>query len=179
VIFLTVGTQFPFDRLVRAVDEAAGRGLLWEEVFAQIGAADYKPVNFKWVGELPKSEYAEMVSRASAIVGHAGMGTIVMALEAGKPLLVMPRLPEFGEIVNYHQVATGRKFAALGHVLMAKDEAEIAARLGELEEFKPKERVARGEKVVERVAGFLEALRTQRTPSPPTEAQRYRENRRP
>ena len=37
MIFLTVGTLFPFDRLVNAVDKAVANGLITEDVFAQIG----------------------------------------------------------------------------------------------------------------------------------------------
>jgi UDP-N-acetylglucosamine transferase subunit ALG13 len=49
MIFLTVGTQFPFDRLVRAVDEAFDNGAIDEEVFAQIGETSYRPRNFEQV----------------------------------------------------------------------------------------------------------------------------------
>ena len=44
MIFVTVGTQLPFDRLIRAVDnwaKAAGR----RDVFAQIGPASYRPLH--------------------------------------------------------------------------------------------------------------------------------------
>lgn len=36
IILLTVGTQFSFDRLVKAVDDALDNGLVDEEIFAQI-----------------------------------------------------------------------------------------------------------------------------------------------
>jgi len=47
MIFLTVGTQFPFDRLVRAVDSIIDKGLISETLFAQIGESSYKPRNFE------------------------------------------------------------------------------------------------------------------------------------
>ena len=37
MIFLAVGTQFGFDRLVKVVDEAIGWQLIQDAVFAQIG----------------------------------------------------------------------------------------------------------------------------------------------
>ena len=43
---------------------------------------------------------------AAAIVAHAGMGTILTALETGKRLLVMPRRAALGEHRNDHQLAT-------------------------------------------------------------------------
>lgn len=158
MIFVTVGTQFPFDRLIRAVDEAAGRGLLWEEAFAQVGAGGFRPNHMKWAEQLPREEYSRKMKEASAVIGHAGMGTIATALEAGKALLVLARLERYGEIVNDHQAATARRFAELGHVVTAADEREIAAKLAELRGFRPAPRRANARAVVERVAGFLAGM---------------------
>ena len=110
MIFLTVGTQFPFDRLVKSVDKEIGRNGLEEEVFAQIGNSDYRPENFEAVSSIEKEVFDANVSRARAMIGHAGMGTITVALEHGKPLLVMPRLKKYGEVVNDHQLAIAREF---------------------------------------------------------------------
>ena len=44
MIFLTVGTQFSFDRLVIAIDRIIDDGLISEPVFAQIGESSYKPL---------------------------------------------------------------------------------------------------------------------------------------
>ena len=47
MIFVTVGEQLPFDRLIKTVDEwAASQGR--EDVFAQIGKASYIPKHIKW-----------------------------------------------------------------------------------------------------------------------------------
>lgn len=158
MIFLTVGTQFPFDRLVRAVDEAAGRSALEDEVFAQVGQRGYRPEHMEWVEILEREAFAERVAEARALIGHAGVGTILAALEVGKPLLVMPRLRRYGEIVNDHQVATARKFAEAGHVLAAYDEGEVLQKLVELRTFVPTLRRASPERVVARLRLFLEEL---------------------
>ncbi|MDO8301772.1 MAG: beta(1,3)galactosyltransferase EpsH, partial [Sedimentisphaerales bacterium] len=57
MIFLTVGTQFPFDRLLRAVDDAIDRGTAGEEIYAQIGESRYVPRNFKGIASVPKAEF--------------------------------------------------------------------------------------------------------------------------
>jgi len=162
VIFLTVGTQFPFDRLVRAVDEALGRSAFGDEVFAQVGQRGYRPQHMEWVETLEQEAFRERVAEARALIGHAGVGTIFTAVEAGKPLLVMPRLRRYGEIVNDHQVATARKFAEAGHVLAAYDEGEVLQKLVELRTFVPTRRRASPEKVVARVRSFLEELARRR-----------------
>lgn len=109
MIFLTVGTLFPFDRLVRAIDAAVGEGLIEDEIFAQVGENSYKPRNFESLPSLKKDLFDKYFTEASFIISHAGMGTITMALSHNKPLLVMPRLKHYKEHVNDHQVATARK----------------------------------------------------------------------
>lgn len=157
MIFLTVGTQFPFDRLVRAVDEAVGNGLA-EEVFGQIGESSCTPRNFQAVASLDKPRFDDCFRRASGIIGHAGMGTICMALEQGKPLLVLPRRRRFGEVVNDHQVAIARKFEELGHVLVAYEAQELASKMVLLKTFVPRPRPVAPDAVARRIGDFLHEL---------------------
>ena len=116
MIFLTVGTQFPFDRLVRAVDQAVERSGCAVEIFAQIADSVYRPRCFDAVSYLQKDDFDKNMREASSIISHAGMGTITAALEGKKPLLVMPRLRKFGEVVNDHQVAIAKKFHILSKI---------------------------------------------------------------
>lgn len=155
MIFLTVGTQFPFDRLVRAVDDLAGRGSIGQEVFGQIGEGGYQPVHFNSVPRLDKVQFDRCLQSASALIGHAGTGTVTLALDRQKPLLVMPRLQRYGEVVNDHQLAFARRFASLGLILMALDSTELAARVQCLMAFSPGVRRVDPTAVSERVASFL------------------------
>ena len=68
MIFLTVGTQFPFDRLVKAIDELISQNGFKQKVFAQIGDSSYQPRNFEYVKSLEKSEFDRSVQKASSIV---------------------------------------------------------------------------------------------------------------
>ena len=103
MIFLTVGTQFPFDRLVTAIDVAIDQSLLNIEIFAQIGESSYKPRNFEAVPFLKKTLFDKHFSEADSIISHAGMGIITMALEHRKPLIVMPLSQEISMILGIPQ----------------------------------------------------------------------------
>jgi UDP-N-acetylglucosamine transferase subunit ALG13 len=128
VIFVTVGTQLAFDRLVGAIDGWAatqpGR-----EVFAQVGPSALRPKHIECARFISPAECRERMLAADAVVAHAGMGTILAALEMGKPLLVMPRRAALGEHRNDHQLATARRFAQLGAVGVAFDETELRSAL--------------------------------------------------
>lgn len=159
MIFLTVGTLFPFTRLVKAVDDAVANLSIKEKVFAQIGDDSYRPQNFEYVRSLEKFDYDSYINAASALISHAGMGSISLALSLNKPLLVMPRMRSCNEHVNDHQVDTARKFESLGHVLVAYDAAELPQRMTQLHYFKPKVRDTQVDAVIDRLHSYLEMLR--------------------
>ena len=106
MIFLAVGTQFGFNRLVKAVDEAIEQGIVQELVFAQIGPGSYLPKQMEYALSLEKKEYDKVLNSCKAMISHAGMGSISLALKMGKPLLVMPRSKRFREVINDHQMDT-------------------------------------------------------------------------
>jgi UDP-N-acetylglucosamine transferase subunit ALG13 len=132
VIFVTVGTQLSFDRLISGVDAWAGAAG-GREVFAQIGPTRLAPRHIEHARFVSPEECHERMVAAKAVVAHAGMGTILTALEMGKPLLVMPRRAALGEHRNDHQFATAHRFAELGRIKVAFDEAELLPRLEELD----------------------------------------------
>jgi UDP-N-acetylglucosamine transferase subunit ALG13 len=158
MIFLTVGTVMPFDRLVQAVDEAVAAGVIATPVFAQIGETSLRPRNIEYATVLDKHDFDRKVAEAEYLISHAGMGSITTALERNKRLLVMPRRKQFREHVNDHQVATARKFGALGHVLVAYDAGEMPRRLQEIVSFTPAPRVSQADQVAGRIMQFLEQI---------------------
>lgn len=131
MIFVTVGTQLPFDRLVSTVDKWAqlrGRS----DLFAQIGPSRLRPKYIRWCEFLDAGQFEQMAAQAEAIVSHAGTGTIITALDLGKPILVMPRRAALRETRSDHQVATVKWLQSRAGVIVAMDETELMARLDEL-----------------------------------------------
>ena len=130
MIFLTIGSHEPFDRLVRAVDAWAGATGQGARVFGQITArAAYRPEHFDHVATLSPAEYAARCAGADLIVSHAGMGTILTALQTGTPALLLPRKGSLGETRNDHQIATARKFMGRPGLTVVMDEAGLPAAL--------------------------------------------------
>jgi len=163
MIFLTVGTYpLPFDRLVKAIDAAIKERLIEEEIFAQIGRCSYKPQNMEYVQMLEKEAFDSYFQKASSIISHAGIGTITMALDNEKPILVMPRLKKYGEVVNDHQVMTARRFEELGHILVAYTEEQLPDKLKQLKSFVPHKRKANPDAVANRIRQFLNNLNESR-----------------
>jgi len=138
MIFLTVGSDIPFDRLVRAVDRWAGeRGRA--DVFAQIGRGGWVPAHIPSAELLDPREFKQRLLEARIVIAHAGMGTILSALEHSKPILVMPRRGPLGETRNDHQFATARHLLERGRIQVAFDEHELACKLDRIEDIVPQE----------------------------------------
>lgn len=127
-IFVTVGTELPFDRLIGAVDGWAGdRGR--DDVFAQIGETATAPEHLASAPALEATTFRRLFDDADLIVAHAGMGTILGALERARPLVVVPRRAELGEHRNDHQLATTEQLERLGLINVVNDEHDLIAYL--------------------------------------------------
>lgn len=109
MIFITVGTQLGFDRLIKVMDIWAGSHSD-AHIFAQIGEGVYQPHNFDYSRKLSTAEFMAQAKKSSLLVSHGGMGTILTAMELEKPLILVPRYSKMGEHRNDHQVATCDKF---------------------------------------------------------------------
>lgn len=131
MILVSVGTQFPFDRLVRAVDDwakAAGR----TDVMAQVGPSAYLAHTITTFPFMGSEEFRVLQTEATLMISHAGMGSILTAMEYGKPIIIMPRDHHLGEHRNSHQMATARRFDNREGVHVAFDESALLAHLDNL-----------------------------------------------
>jgi UDP-N-acetylglucosamine transferase subunit ALG13 len=125
VIFVTVGTQLPFERLIDAVDNWA-RQHPEVEVFAQTGPTQRPPKHMQHADFLPPARANMLMRTADLVVAHAGMGSILSALGHARPILVMPRKAAAREHRNDHQIATARWLESRPGVHVAWEEGQIA-----------------------------------------------------
>lgn len=137
-IFVTVGTDLPFDRLVKAVDNWAAEHSN-HNVLAQIGESDFVPKHMKYQKFVDPKDYKRTFSESDIIISHAGMGTILTSLCFQKPLLVIPRRASFGEHRNEHQLATAKYLKSLNKVEVANDEKDLILKLENLNCLKSKD----------------------------------------
>ena len=110
MIFVTVGNSIKgveFHRLIQEMDSIARD--LNEEVVAQIGTIEDPPRHIQWFSYLNYVEIMEYFKRASMIVGHCGVGTVIHALTFGKPMILVPRSKTHGEHIDDHQTELAGK----------------------------------------------------------------------
>lgn len=112
MIFITVGTQLPFDRLLEYFDEwRAGVGYTGK-VVAQIGeGSHFGSPSIEVFKTLSSEQYYHWFCEADGIVSHAGMGSILSCLDHNKRGVFLPRQYALGEHRNDHQLDTAQAFA--------------------------------------------------------------------
>ena len=127
MIFVAVGTQkFPFNRLLKAVDDLIEQGVLTEEVFAQVGHSDYVPRNYAYKDFLSKEDFHARISGCDLLITHSGVATIIAGLKQEKPVVVVPRISEFGEHVDNHQIQIAESFTKKNLILICRERDNMA-----------------------------------------------------
>ena len=126
MIFVAV-SNFAFERLVRKMDDIAGH--INEEVIMQIGETKYHPQHAKYFNFTSEQEIKDLCRRARIAVTHAGVGMILDALQEGVPVMVVPRLKKFGEVIDDHQLCLARELEKENKVSVVYDIDELEAAL--------------------------------------------------
>lgn len=125
MIFASVGTQKPFDRMMGTLDEWAGHHPD-VPVVAQVGPSAHTFKAIEAHDKIEPTRFAAYQAEAELLVSHAGMGAILSASALQKPLIIMPRKLELGEHRNDHQMATAQRFSDRTGIHVAWDESVLA-----------------------------------------------------
>lgn len=122
MIFVTVGThEQSFDRLIKKIDELKLKGIIKEEVIMQIGYTDYKPKQCKWQKLIGFDLMEKYCREARMIITHGGPGSIMLALQNNKKPIVIPRMKQYDEHVDNHQVLFCKKMELTDKIVPVYD----------------------------------------------------------
>lgn len=120
MILVMVGmhTQ-PFDRLVCAADALAS--VVEERVIIQRGASRHVPRFAQYVDTVDEAQIRNWLVEARVVISHAGAGSILSALQAGKPLVLAPRTARFDEHFDDHQLELAEVLSERGRAVTVTD----------------------------------------------------------
>jgi UDP-N-acetylglucosamine transferase subunit ALG13 len=76
---------------------------------------------------LPFTSLLDKIKDADVVVTHAGVGSIMCAIQVGHTPVVFPRLRRYGEAVDDHQSELAEALAERGTVIVARSASELAA----------------------------------------------------
>lgn len=124
--FVSVGNATQsFSRLLDAVARLAPA--LPQPVTVQFGSSTFASTACQSVDFLNMESFAAQVRDADLLIIHAGAGTVIDALHAGKVPVVVPRRACYGEHVDDHQLEFARTLATAGKVVVLEDMGQLAA----------------------------------------------------
>ena len=157
MIFVTVGTQDkPFVRIIKEIDEAVKRGLINEEVVVQSGHTKYETDSLKMLEYISFNEFETYIKKASVVITHGGVGSILNAIKCGKKVIAVPRLEKYKEHINDHQLQVTKKFEQDGFILACYDEKDIVKKLEEINSFEPKKFESNTEEFISKFKEILD-----------------------
>lgn len=138
MILVTLGTNDkPFTRLMQEVEKMIELDIINEEVIAQVGMTKFSSDKIKIFELISMEDMEKMVSDCSLLITHGGVGSIISGLNNGKRVIAVPRLSEYGEHVNDHQLQIIRNFNKKGYVIGLECVEELREALVKSRDFVP------------------------------------------
>jgi UDP-N-acetylglucosamine transferase subunit ALG13 len=152
--FVSVGNASqPFSRLIEAVLKIVPQ--LPQPVVVQHGNTMIQGVGCVVKPFLEMDEFGQFIAKAELLILHAGAGSVIHAIQAGKIPVVMPRCAKYGEIVDDHQLEFARALAEMGKVVLAEKSDDLTDAVAEALR---RQRVTRASNETPRVVGLIGAV---------------------
>ena len=159
MIFVCTGTQvYQFDRLTKKLDELVATGEITEQIFAQIGAAEYLPKNYEYKKFIDKDEFSRYQQQADLVISHGGTGALIGASKLGKNIIAVPRLAKFGEHVDDHQLQIVSVLEKEGYVRAVYDMEQLGDTIKDALENPIKKIYNRESRVISIITDYIESL---------------------
>ena len=157
MIFITLGSQkFQFNRLLREVDSLIEKGMITKkEVFAQIGYSDYIPKNYEYKNFLDRDEFKRMMDNSNIVITHGGTGAIVGAVKKGKKVIAVPRLEEFNEHVDNHQLQIVQQFENMQFIKSVINIENLELAIIEIQKIEFKKYVSNTTNIISSIENYI------------------------
>ena len=130
--------------------------MLEDEIYAQIGHSTYKPKNYKYKDFFDKQEFDATIASADIVIAHSGVGTIITAIHAEKPIIVYPRLTKYKEHVDDHQLDIAKAFETKKYVLCCYEKDDLLEIIKMSKQYCFEEYVSHQKQIVSIIKDFLE-----------------------
>lgn len=139
LILVTTGTsEYRFTRLFDIINEFCKNGVLkGKDVIVQTGEDKYESKYFKSFSMISNEEFNKLVDQAEFIISHAGTGSVVPALKKNKKVIIFPRLHEFNEHIDNHQLELAELFLSKKYVMCAMNKKELCECIKKINAFTP------------------------------------------
>lgn len=159
MVLVLLGTNDkPFKRLLEAIEKQINKGNIKDEVIVQAGCTKFKSDNMELLSLVPNEDYLKLISETDLIIAHGGVGSILDGLNSNKKIIVAPRLKEYGEHVNDHQLEIINEFEKRGYILALRDFDKLDEVLKKVKTFNPKKYVSNAKNMVKLLEDYIDNI---------------------
>ncbi|WP_455682836.1 PssE/Cps14G family polysaccharide biosynthesis glycosyltransferase [Thomasclavelia sp.] len=156
-IFVMFGTQDKrFDRLLNALLESDF--IKNNDVYVQLGYTKGTYNGIHCQEYYTEEELIHQIDIADLVITHAGVGAIVSALKLNKRVIVVPRLGQYKEQNNDHQVQIMERFDKQGYIIPCTDLTKLDEIVKNAYNFKPKVYKTEKQGIIDEIINFINNL---------------------
>ena len=157
MILVTLGTQDKsFTRILKELDRLKDNGTIKEEIIVQAGYTKYKSKNMEIFDYIREKDFAKYYEKASLIITHGGVGSIIKGLEYNKKVIAVPRLSKYNEHENDHQLQIIDEFYNTGYILKCIEMEDLKETIKKSKTFKGKKFKSNNGNLVKLIDDYIE-----------------------
>lgn len=156
MVFVTLGTQKQqFTRLLKILEKS--EQLKNEEIIVQAGHTKFESNHMKILDFISLEEMQKYINEAEYIITHGGVGSIIDSLNMGKKVIAAPRLKEYVEHVDNHQLEICEKLNEEGYIEVLNESDDIDNIIEKLKQTEYKKYVS-DKSYLEKIENVIEEL---------------------
>lgn len=157
MILVTLGTQDKsFKRLLIAIQKQIDNGNIKDRVVVQAGNTEFESKDMEILDLIPMEEFDKLISECDILITHGGVGSIITGIKNNKIVIAAPRLAEYKEATNNHQLQIIKNFTKEGYILGLEDFDKLDQVLIEAKKFKPKKYVSNTDKFINIIKEYID-----------------------
>ena len=157
MILVLLGTQNnSFYRLLEEVQKCIDEDIIKDKVIVQAGSTKFESKDMEVFNLIEQDKFNILMEQADTIITHGGVGSIVTAVKLGKKVIAVPRLKQYGEHVNDHQIQIVETFSNQGFIKGIKDVSELKETLREIDTFIQNKLESNTEHIINIIEDFIQ-----------------------
>ncbi|MGN0295395.1 MAG: PssE/Cps14G family polysaccharide biosynthesis glycosyltransferase [Lachnospiraceae bacterium] len=158
MIFVCVGSRgYQFNRLLREMDSLVKSRKITEEVFAQIGQSDYLPKLYPYQRYLDMDTFKQYQQEAELIISHGGTGALIGALKMEKQVIAVPRLKQYGEHIDNHQLQVSNALEEAGYLICVRNIGELGDSILRIKRHPVQKKYSRPSHVIKLIDDYIQS----------------------
>lgn len=158
MILVTLGTQDKsFKRLLDAIQKQIDLGNIKDRVVVQAGCTKFESKDMEIFDLIDRDKFASLIKECDLLITHGGVGSILTGLKNNKKVIVAPRLKEYKEHTNNHQLQIIEKFEQSGYILPLYDFDNLNEVLKQVANFKPRKYKSNTENMIKLIENYIDS----------------------